>query len=109
MSMQVYFVDVDVNEGKNVQKEFEDEFGEGMATFLECNVTDKDIFEGILSKVVKENGHLDILCNNAGIGSEDDIEKLISINLTAMIHGTLLGVRYMNNGGGCIVNMASIA
>ena len=26
-----------------------------------------------------------------------------------MIHGTLLGVRYMNNGGGCIVNMASIA
>ena len=50
--MQVYFVDVDVNEGKNVQKEFEDEFGEGMATFLECNVTDKDIFEGkaILAK-----------------------------------------------------------
>ena len=52
MSIQVYLVDVDVNEGKNVQKEFEDEFGEGMATFLECNVADKDIFEG---KIVRRN------------------------------------------------------
>lgn len=35
----------------------------------------------ILSKIVKDNGHLDILCNNAGIGPTDDIEKLVSINL----------------------------
>ncbi len=45
-AVQVYFLDLDVNEGQNVQKEFKDEFGEGMATFLECDVTDKDKVEG---------------------------------------------------------------
>ena len=44
---QVYFLDIDVNEGKTVQKEFEDEFGEGMATFYECDVRNKDRVEGI--------------------------------------------------------------
>ena len=40
---------------------------------------------------MKENGHLDILCNNAGIGCEDDIEKLISINLVSKIyHGVFV-------------------
>jgi hypothetical protein len=50
--MQVYFVDIDVNEGKCVQKEFEDEFGQGMATFLELDVTDKERFEGIELKLI---------------------------------------------------------
>jgi hypothetical protein len=45
-AIQVYFVDIDVNEGKQVQKEFENEFGQGMAAFLELNVTDKETFEG---------------------------------------------------------------
>ena len=44
--LQVYFVDIDVNEGKRAQKELEDEFVHGMATFLELNVTDKEKFEG---------------------------------------------------------------
>ncbi len=44
--MQVYFLDVDVSEGRNVEKEFKDEFGEGMATFQECDVRDKDKVEG---------------------------------------------------------------
>lgn len=42
----MYFVDVDVAEGEQVQKLFEDEFGHGMATFLECDVRDKRKFEG---------------------------------------------------------------
>lgn len=40
-----------------------------------------NVLKGILSKVVKENGHIDVLCNNAGIGDESDISKLININL----------------------------
>ncbi|XP_028400418.1 15-hydroxyprostaglandin dehydrogenase [NAD(+)]-like [Dendronephthya gigantea] len=110
---KVYFLDLDVTEGKIVQKNFEDEFGKGKATFLECDVTDTNKIEGILSNIVKENGQLDILCNNAGTADEMNIDKVIRINLTSVIHGTLLGVKYMdkNNGGkgGCIVNMASEA
>lgn len=33
---------------------------------------------------MEENGHLDILCNNAGIGSTDDVLKLMSINLVSV-------------------------
>ena len=42
----MYFIDININVGKNTEKEFEDEFGQGMATFLECNVRDKEKFEG---------------------------------------------------------------
>ncbi len=48
----MYFVDIKVNEGERVQKEFEEEFGPGMATFLECDVRDKQKFEGNVTKVV---------------------------------------------------------
>ncbi|XP_028405588.1 15-hydroxyprostaglandin dehydrogenase [NAD(+)]-like [Dendronephthya gigantea] len=85
-----------------------------MATFLECNVRHKKMFAEILSKVVRENGHLDILCNNAGIGpSSNDVENMVCVNLVSVIEGTLLATKIMdkNNGGrgGCIVNIASTA
>lgn len=40
-----------MNEGRKVEKEFNDEFGAGMATFAECDVRDKEKFEGNYSKV----------------------------------------------------------
>ena len=41
-------MDVKVDEGEKVQKDFEEEFGRGMATFIECNVRDKHKFEGMV-------------------------------------------------------------
>ena len=52
----MYFVDININVGKNTEKEFEDEFGQGMATFLECNVRDKEKFEGNVAIVVVYTG-----------------------------------------------------
>ncbi len=42
-------------------------------------------FVGIISNIVKENGHLDILCNNAGIGHSDDVAKVVCINLVGAL------------------------
>lgn len=47
------------------------------------------ILWGILSKVVEENGHIDILCNNAGIGPTDDVKKLVSTNLVSVYNYNL--------------------
>lgn len=112
-SAKVRFVDIDAEEGRKVEAVFDKEYGEGMAKFVECDVADSKKFEAILSDTVKQDGRLDILCNNAGLGGGADLDNLISINLTSVIRGTLLGVQYMDNTkgghGGCIVNMASLA
>lgn len=39
-------------------------------------------FKGILSNIVKEHGHLDILCNNAGVES-GSVQVVVSINLVS--------------------------
>ena len=46
--------------------------------------------KGILSNIVKENGHLDILCNNAGVGHSDDVEWVVCINLVSPFTTQLL-------------------
>ncbi len=50
-----------------------------------CNTSFNNL-PGIISNIVKENGHLDILCNNAGIGHSDDVAKVVCINLVGAIN-----------------------
>jgi 15-hydroxyprostaglandin dehydrogenase (NAD) len=69
---------------------------------------------------VAQFSRLDVLCNNAGVGEPGDLfeedvdptpfERLIAINLTAVIRGTRLGVEKMSElgRGGVIVNTASM-
>lgn len=38
-------------------------------------------FTGVFQKVAGKFGHIDIVCNNAGIVNENDWEKAIAINL----------------------------
>ena len=61
---------------------------------------------------------LDILVNNAGIAhignvletSPDDLDRLYQVNVSGVYHCLHFGVRKMlDNGGGSIVNLASIA
>jgi NAD(P)-dependent dehydrogenase (short-subunit alcohol dehydrogenase family) len=64
-------------------------------------------------------GKLDVLCNNAGWGgpmapvaefSEEDFDALVAINLKGVWLGMKYGIESMlRNGGGSIVNTASIA
>eukprot|EP01126_Amoeba_proteus_P001586 TRINITY_DN10473_c0_g1_i10.p1 TRINITY_DN10473_c0_g1~~TRINITY_DN10473_c0_g1_i10.p1 ORF type:complete len:178 (-),score=41.28 TRINITY_DN10473_c0_g1_i10:106-639(-) len=67
---------------------------------------------------MKEWGKIDIVCNNAGIAhpdedlfSDGDIWKMIvSVNLSAVIEGTKLALKYMKeSGGGVVINTASLA
>ncbi|KAJ0067086.1 hypothetical protein NL108_010980, partial [Boleophthalmus pectinirostris] len=64
-------------------------------------------------KTIETFGELDIVCNNAGILNETEWEKMVSINLTAMIRVAYLALEHMSKlhkgHGGVIINTASMA
>lgn len=87
----------------------------GMNLDLEVN---QDI-EKMVDDTVKIFGHVDILCNNAGImdgfysieeTEENMWDKVMNVNLKAPYLATKLALPHMmGNGGGVILNTASVA
>jgi NAD(P)-dependent dehydrogenase (short-subunit alcohol dehydrogenase family) len=92
----------------------------GEATFVQVDVTSASAVEALISKTVETYGRLDCAHNNAGISSgvraltaeypEERWQQVIAVNLT----GVWLCMKYeipqmLYQGGGTIVNMASIA
>ncbi|MBL7250530.1 SDR family oxidoreductase [Alloalcanivorax marinus] len=91
----------------------------GEALFTRADVTDAAAVDALIRTAVDSFGRLDCACNNAGIEgavvpftdqSEDDYEAVMRVNAK----GTFLCLRaeirqMLQNGGGAIVNLASIA
>ncbi|MEO8069613.1 MAG: glucose 1-dehydrogenase [Flavobacteriales bacterium] len=90
----------------------------GKAIVVKTDVSKPAESERLVTETVKKFGRLDIAVNNAGIGGPAALvgdypiegwDKVIGINLS----GVFYGMRYqlpamLKNGGGSIVNMASI-
>ena len=86
---------------------------------LTVNVTEEDQLREALERTVKELGHLDIVHNNAGIGTGppgyplveiDQWKRVLDIDLYAVILGCHLAAPLMErSGGGVIINTASMA
>jgi NADP-dependent 3-hydroxy acid dehydrogenase YdfG len=82
------------------------------------DVTDRPAFTAFLDEVTEELGGLDVIVNNAGImpltfadeESDDSIFRQLELNLHAVIHGTIEGMkRFKPQRSGHIVNIASVA
>jgi NAD(P)-dependent dehydrogenase (short-subunit alcohol dehydrogenase family) len=91
--------------------------GRGVAVFRRCDVTHTEDLAAAFASAVDHWGRLDIVYNNAGIGEraplfEDDTnewERVVDINLGAVINGTRMAVREMKRlNGGVIINTASM-
>jgi NAD(P)-dependent dehydrogenase (short-subunit alcohol dehydrogenase family) len=89
----------------------------GQARYAHLDVTSEDEWNEVVERTVRELGRLDILINNAGIGTMADVEqetvdgwdRTIEINQK----GVWLGMRaaiptLRESGGGSIVNVSSI-
>ncbi|GAB3563871.1 SDR family NAD(P)-dependent oxidoreductase [Spirosoma luteolum] len=86
--------------------------------FVLADVSDPAESERLVNEVVNRYGRLDIVCNNAGIGGEqnktgdyslESWQKVINVNLNAVFYGMKYQLtQMMKQGGGTIVNMASI-
>jgi 2-keto-3-deoxy-L-fuconate dehydrogenase len=89
----------------------------GNARAYVCDVSSQPSVNSVFEKIGAER-HLDILVNNAGIShignlqdtSEQDFDRVFSVNVKGMYNCMCAAVpQMMSNGGGIILNMASIA
>lgn len=89
------------------------------AAFKQTDVSDIDQVQALVDFAVDRFGRLDLMFNNAGIGSAlkrflhddlEDFDRIMSVNVFGVLAGAQRAARYMkDNGGGCIINNASIA
>jgi NAD(P)-dependent dehydrogenase (short-subunit alcohol dehydrogenase family) len=102
---------------KSVARRIED--GGGEAFWAGCDVSDADSMRSLIEQAIERYGRLDAAFNNATDGplpaplADIDIAEFdrgIAVN----VRGTFLGMKFqipamLANGGGTIVNMASVA
>jgi hypothetical protein len=90
---------------------------DGRMVAFQCDVTDPQAAEAMVERIATELGRIDILVNNAGghviSPAEDepldDFRRVIDLNLTSVFHLTqLAGRKMLAQGGGSVVNIASI-
>jgi NAD(P)-dependent dehydrogenase (short-subunit alcohol dehydrogenase family) len=90
----------------------------GEARFCSADVGRPEDAQSLVEAVITHYGRLDVACNNAGIGGPsaplDEYPlagwaQVININLSGVFYGMQQQIKAMlRNGGGAIVNMASI-
>jgi NAD(P)-dependent dehydrogenase (short-subunit alcohol dehydrogenase family) len=94
----------------------------GIASSMHCDVSQEASVENAVAACVETYGSLDIMYNNAGVGtpklglsfvehSKEDWERLIGINLMGMVHGCKHAVLQFRRqqSSGVIVNTGSVA
>jgi NAD(P)-dependent dehydrogenase (short-subunit alcohol dehydrogenase family) len=90
----------------------------GTASVLECDVSHRDGCQQLAAVAVERYGRLDILQNNVGIPSAQNLEEiteeawdqLMGVNVRSMVLTAQAAVPHMSaNGGGAIINISSIA
>jgi NAD(P)-dependent dehydrogenase (short-subunit alcohol dehydrogenase family) len=82
---------------------------------IQADVADPDDCQKVVDQTVQELGRVDVLVNNAGVGTAvpatrehpDDFRKVIDINLNGSYWMAQAAARAMNDGGS-IVNIGSV-
>jgi len=105
----VVIADVDEEAGKELAEETD-------SVFHECDVSEFGDVERVVEETVERFGRLDIMVNNAGIGSADGIEEMsiedykqtIEVDLDGVTYGCKAATPHLKDTEGCIINMASI-
>jgi NAD(P)-dependent dehydrogenase (short-subunit alcohol dehydrogenase family) len=112
---RVVITDVIDGEGQGLADELT---GEGLnAGYQHLDVTDEGAWASVIADTIGRHERLDILINNAGIGSEADAEhetletwnRVVAINQTGVWLGMRAAIPEMRRGGGgSIINVSSI-
>lgn len=111
----VILTDIDEERGENLAQEIRDTGAQ--ALFIRHDVTSEDDWQSVFSTLTERYGRLDVLVNNAGGGTYNDVETLslkdwkhiIALNLDSTFLGTQMAIKSMKeSGGGSIINMSSV-
>jgi NAD(P)-dependent dehydrogenase (short-subunit alcohol dehydrogenase family) len=111
---RVVIADLDAARGEALAAELGED-----AAFVRVDVSKADEVQGVVDAAVDRFGGLDIMFNNAGIGTAqtrflhedfEDFERVMGVDLFGVMIGAQRAARYMkDHGGGSIINNASIA
>ncbi|WP_205602492.1 SDR family oxidoreductase [Chelativorans alearense] len=114
---KVVVSDVNVEGGEETVVMIEKAGGE--AVFIRADVSAPDEVDALIAKAVESFGRIDCACNNAGIEGKivpfieqplDNFDRIIAVNLRGTFLCLQAEIRQMlKNGGGAIVNLASVA
>lgn len=95
-----------------------EEFGNDRVKVITVDMLDPDSIRSAYAKTIEDVGRIDVLINVAGIVStapfselsQEEWDKTIAVNLTALYVGCQVIFNHMKeNGGGRIVNVSSVA
>lgn len=113
---KVIVSDINEEHGKQAVEQIKSAGGE--ASFVKADTSNPTEVEALVKTTTEIYERLDIICNNAGIGGEpaltgdynlDSWRKVLSVNLDGVFYGCKYAIQQMEkNGGGVIVNIASI-
>jgi meso-butanediol dehydrogenase/(S,S)-butanediol dehydrogenase/diacetyl reductase len=86
------------------------------AEYRHCNVREYEQVESLVAGVADDHGGLDIMVNNAGVGSESKLDAMsleewrtvIETNLDGVMHGAKAALPHLLESEGCIINIESI-
>jgi NAD(P)-dependent dehydrogenase (short-subunit alcohol dehydrogenase family) len=89
----------------------------GVGMHIECDVSKQSAVQDAFEKVAAAYGSVDILVNSAGIAhvgtvettSEEDLDRIYSVNVKGVYNSLRAGVMAMKGRGGAILNIASVA
>ena len=107
---KVVLLDIDNVKGEVLAKELG-------ATYLHCDVGDKQEVESAVKRILQTHDHIDVLVNNAGIFkaadflevTEEDFDAVLRINLKgSFLMGQAVAKAMAKAGRGSIVTMSSV-
>ncbi len=91
----------------------------GKASFVQADVNDEASVRKVIEQIVRNHGRLDMAVNNAGVSNENKVvSESDSVAFQGMLQTNVLGLYFCmkyelqqmrQQGGGAIVNVASIA
>ncbi len=111
---RVAILDLDANACRQAADSLEGQGHLGIA----CDVTDREACRKAMDEVVDRYGHIDALCNNAGITAPvkllditpDGWEKIMAVNLTGVLNLSQAAIPHMRKRqSGSIICMSSVS
>jgi NAD(P)-dependent dehydrogenase (short-subunit alcohol dehydrogenase family) len=89
----------------------------GNAEWKSCDVSSQKSVDDVMGAIAVKTKTIDILVNNAGIAhignaentSEEDFDRIFSVNVKGVYNCARAAIPFMKQKGGVILNMASIA
>lgn len=84
--------------------------------FRQCDVRNFEEVKAMVEAVVDDRGRLDVMVNNAGVGSESRLGEMsmaewrnvMETNLDGVMHGSKAALPHLLESDGCIINIESI-